>query len=104
MPIGNYREAFPDFDDELPEIEGFIDMSWHNEACPCLVSEDLHLRLMIDYADESLREYEGLTRYSLLPLDENNQVTDLPELASSDDLSDILVKIEEIRGASPKAN
>ena len=84
MPIGNYKEAFPDYPEALPEIEGFSDSSWHNEPCPCLINEELHLRLFIDYADEAQREYSDLPRYFLQPLDEDNQVTDLPALVASE--------------------
>jgi hypothetical protein len=101
MPIGNHREAFPDFDDELPEIDGFVDMSWHNEPCPCLINEDLHLRLFVDYYDASKREFDGLARYSLQQLDDDNQVTDLPSLAETDNLDDVLGKIDELRAAAP---
>jgi hypothetical protein len=101
MAIGNYKEAFPDYDDELPEIDGFRDMSWHNEPCPCLINEDLHVRLLVDFADEAKREYEGVPRYSLQPLDENNYVTDLPSLIDTDDFNEVLAKIDEIRAATP---
>ena len=29
-----YREEFPNYDDELWIPKGFIDNSWHNDACP----------------------------------------------------------------------
>lgn len=106
MPIGDYRAAFPDYDDDLPEIEGFADMSWHNEPCPCLINEQLHLRLMVDYADPALREYEGTRRYGLYRLDGDNQITEISDepLIDSDDLDEILAKIDEIRNNLPGPN
>lgn len=105
MPIGNYKEAFPDYPEPLPEIDGFIDMSWHNEPCPCLLNEDLHVRLMIDYPDPAQREFEGVHRYSLYQLTEDNQVTEISDhcIIDSDDLDEVLAKIEEIRAAVPRA-
>jgi hypothetical protein len=106
MPIGNYREAFPDYPEALPEIEGFIDLSWHNEPCPCLLNEELHVRLMVDYPDPAVREYEGVSRYGLYQLTEDNQVISHGNscIIDTDDLDEVLAKIEEIRAAVPRAN
>lgn len=63
-----YLEEFPDFgpmDVEIPE--GFVDVSWHNEACPCFVSEETGTFLFVDYADLARREDKESTgvRFSL---------------------------------------
>jgi hypothetical protein len=34
-----YLSEFPNYDDELPAIDGFEDSSWHNDACPSLTKE-----------------------------------------------------------------
>ncbi|NTF23508.1 hypothetical protein G6L37_34625 [Agrobacterium rubi] len=106
MAIGNYREAFPDYPEDLPEIEGFVDSSWHNEPCPCLLNEELHVRLMVDYPDPAQREYDDVSRYGLYQLTEDNQVGDISDhcLIDTDDLSEVLAKIEEIRAAAPRTN
>lgn len=102
MQIGNYKEAFPDFPEALPEIDGFVDHSWYNDACPCLVNKELHLRLMVDYPNPEDREYGdlGVERYQLDQLDENDELTpDKRDLIHTDDLAEVLAMIEEIRAA-----
>jgi hypothetical protein len=107
MPIGNYKEAFPDYPEALPVIEGFIDSSWRNEPCPCLLNEDLHVRLMVDYPNPEDREYGdlGVKQYGLYQLTEDNHVMAGDScIIDTDDLDEVLAKIEEIRGAVPRAN
>jgi hypothetical protein len=57
----SYREEFPDFDPAtMPAIpEGFEDVSWHNDSCPSFVNEAAGLILFVDFADVSLREFQG---------------------------------------------
>lgn len=56
-----YRTEFPDFAPEtMPAIPaGFIDDSWHNDACPSFFHPGLRLRIFIDYAEAAERELEG---------------------------------------------
>jgi hypothetical protein len=106
MPIGNYKEAFPDYPEPLPEIEGFHDSSWHNEPCPCLMNDELHVRLMVDYPNPEDREYGdlGVKHYGLYQLTDDNQVMDGDScIIDTDDLAEVLAKIEEIRGATATA-
>lgn len=107
MTIGNYREEFRDFDGELPIIEGFKDSSWHNETCPSLLNEELHLQLFVDYVDPQKSEFPeerlaGAGRYLLRRLDDENQVlppgTDI--VIDTDDFDEVLAKIAEFK-ASP---
>jgi hypothetical protein len=91
---------FPDFDYDLPIIEGFEDTSWHNDVCPSLTrkspDESKTLILWCDYADATKREsysenppYNG-KRYTLT----RGEYTDDPTtLCESDDLADILAVI-----------
>ena len=102
MTASDYREEFPDFDDELPEIDGFKDSSWHNDAMPSLINEVLHLHLFVDYADPDLSEFQearrsGRPRYFLSRLTEDNDwpVENEPSLAQGDDLAAVLEAISE---------
>lgn len=68
-----YLAEFPDFgplDVTIPD--GFDDASWHNDGCPCWIHDELHLRLMIDYADRSIGPY---LRFIVGRLSDDNQVT-----------------------------
>jgi hypothetical protein len=56
---------FPDYDDVLPTIDGFIDASYGNDTCPSLYSEALQLTVHCDYKDEAKREIDGCTRYGI---------------------------------------
>lgn len=112
MAIGNYREEFPDYDDELPVIEGFEDRSWVNEPCPCMIDEELHLMLFIDYVDPEKSEYPeergaGLGRYVMKRLTDENYVMGIGAddlVVDTDDFEEVLAKIEEVRAErSPSA-
>ena len=64
----NYKTEFPYFTDPMPEIEGFYDSSWHNDACPSLaknIKEDHTLYLYVNYSDEKQREL-GHFKYFIL--------------------------------------
>jgi hypothetical protein len=104
MAIGSYREEFPDFDDELPVIDGFSDQSWHNDACPRLIDDELHLVLYVDYLNPALSDLPeareaGMGRYVMKHLDEENYVlqSDDDLVIDTDDFLAVLAKIEEIR-------
>jgi hypothetical protein len=53
-----------------------------------------------------VREYEGVSRYGLYQLTEDNQVISHGNscIIDTDDLDEVLAKIEEIRAAVPRAN
>jgi hypothetical protein len=61
--MANYKTEFPDYDDTLPELEGFTDSSWRNDACPSLskeISDDLHpktITIFVDYKNFALSEF-----------------------------------------------
>lgn len=106
MTIGNYREEFPDYDDVLPVIDGFEDRSWCNEPCPCLINEDLHLLLFVDYKDPSKSEWPEervsghLGHYTLKRLTEENYVMGMNAddlVIDTDDFDAVIAKIDEIR-------
>lgn len=70
--IGLYRKEFPDFGElDVTIPVGFIDQSWHNDACPRF--ERGHYQLHIDYADRTLTEFpDGGLRFMLCVAHEDN--------------------------------
>lgn len=46
---------FPDYDAQLPTIDGFADSSYGNDTCPSIHNETLGLTIHCDYADEAKR-------------------------------------------------
>lgn len=71
-----YKTEFPDYDDTLPEIEGFVDDSWHNDSCPKLIKDLGYtiVTLWCDYKDLDKREYEGAPRYSIAVTDSHEGI------------------------------
>lgn len=100
--------AFPDFDDTLPEIEGFEDNSYKNDTCPNLLDKERQLKLYIDYRDPANSEHEknrrsgALLRYQLLSTDAEGQT--LGTIAEVDSLEEVLDLIaEHDANAKPQA-
>lgn len=91
----SYQTEFPDFDTELPTLEGFHDESWHNDACPKLVSEDRKLGIWVDYLDPDLRESSGGKRFIV----SNFEVEPSMELFSSDDWDQVVSIVKLARNA-----
>lgn len=104
-----YKNAFPDFDDELPMIEGWEDISYKNDTCPsigrpCRIGpegKDFDLQIYVDYKDIKLREGEGIIpRYSLLDI--RNEAEPNPStILDSDSWDEILeaVKAFDLKNA-----
>lgn len=51
-----FRTEFPDFDFDLPVVEGWIDDSWKNDTMPSMWNEKKKLKAWFDYQDELKRE------------------------------------------------
>jgi hypothetical protein len=64
------HKIFNDYDGELPKLEGFVDVSWKNDACPSMLNEEREYKLWIDYVDPNKRECGGM-RYTLCAYDES---------------------------------
>lgn len=94
--MADYRKEFPDFPPaDMPAMpQGFEDNSWHNDSCPNFISEELGLRIWIDYTEKEKREHDGGTRFALEPSDNEDDITD-PII--SDDWQVILDAVEEER-------
>lgn len=92
----NYLEEFPNYDDVLPVINGFVDRSWHNDACPSLirkVGENAYLQLWCDYKNKALSDFADLDgdsyrRYSLSLINDEEGLH--IDLISSNDLNEVL--------------
>ena len=82
---------FPDYDvTTLPVIpEGFVDSSWHNDACPSFTKGNL--QLFVDYADPAMREteYGGKDSPRFVLIQE-----DAEPLVVTDNWSEVLAAIE----------
>jgi hypothetical protein len=70
--MSNYKIEFPRFTDPFPEIDGFYDSSWHNDACPSLaknIKENQTLYLFVNYSDEKRREIGDFKYFVLYDID-----------------------------------
>lgn len=90
--MANYRTEFPDFDYELPVIEGFRDESWHNDTCPNISNG--RLTVWCDYADASLREFPDSTypRFNVTTAEMDNGGMSLFE---TDDVAALVAWLKE---------
>jgi len=86
---------FPDYDDTLPQIAGFVDSSYGNDLCPSIYSETLELRIYCDYKSEAKREGCGM-RYNVT-IDDGTEA-----LLETDDLADVLAFVADYDGAQEK--
>jgi hypothetical protein len=86
---------FPDYDDTLPKIAGFVDSSYGNDTCPSIYSESLGLLIYCDYKDETKRESCGL-RYGVT-LEDNGD-----NLLATDSLAEVLAFVAQYNGAPEK--
>ena len=80
MDVTLLRREFTDYDvATLPDLSrlaaaGFVDMSWHNDACPCVgldrgdaATATLPTVLVyVDYADPAQREFPDSGRFTVL--------------------------------------
>jgi hypothetical protein len=83
--------AFPDYDDVLPMLEGFTDISYKNDSCPSMhkeLLEDIYLVLYCDYKDNDRRESPNGFRYQLA-LDMPMILMNAKFLLMSDDIMEV---------------
>lgn len=91
---------FPDFHDVLPELEGFVDSSYHHDVCPSLTNDELGLQLFVDYPDPDDSEYAesrrngAVGRYRLLTLE--------GDLVANTDYLEEVVESLQAAAQSPK--
>lgn len=85
----SYKYEFPDYDDELPVIDGFKDESWHNDVCPSMekrIYNDAYLKLWCDYRNPEMREIGG-NQYIISYFDDAT-MNSVP-MFSSDDIEEV---------------
>jgi hypothetical protein len=72
--MSDYKSEFPNYDDTLTLPTGWVDTSWHNDACPSFqkVFGDVTFRIYCDYKDMELRENPSWTRFGVYVEDEVN--------------------------------
>jgi hypothetical protein len=110
--VPRYLQEFPDFgpmDVEIPE--GFEDVSWKNEDCPCFASRDLGLFLYVDNAEAlpgGARRQHGIRRFVVITGSvEAGEVYHTEHhdiLAATDDYEEALASIELRRQAVKAAH
>ncbi len=91
-----FQVEFPDFPAaDMPAIpEGFKDSSWHNDACPSIISDSLHLSIFIDFANPAEREFPDTDRFIVLQLDPEGCLTGDMPLVATDNWADVIAHIE----------
>jgi len=77
-----YKTEFPDYDGDFELLPGFVDDSWHNDACPCMLKGDI--LISVDYVDEKLREFPDVKRFMVLTLGRDET------LLETDDWSEVV--------------
>lgn len=99
MTASDFRKEFPGFDPAtMPALpEGFVDISWHNDACPSFFDPKAGLRLFVDYEDPAERELTRGFRFSLHTCDEAGDF--LEPVLDSNDWAAILAAIANAREA-----
>jgi hypothetical protein len=71
-----YKSEFRNYDDTLTLPEGWVDVSWHNDACPSFQKAfgNVTFRIFCDYKDPDQREMQGAMRFVIYIEDEVNYV------------------------------
>lgn len=90
----NWKTEFPAFPlSDMPELPpGFVDISWHNDACPNFHNAALGLCVFVDYLNPAMRDYPDTERFTLYRVDENSVTAET--ILNSDCWQDILAAIE----------
>jgi hypothetical protein len=72
--MSDYKSEFPNYDDILIFPEGWVDTSWHNDACPSFEKAfgNVKYRIFCDYKDMEARENPSWTRFGVYVEDEVN--------------------------------
>ena len=88
----SFKVEFPDYPaGDLPTLPaGFVDQSWHNDACPSFVNEALKVQLYIDYLDPAMRECgPAINRFNISTTDDDYT----HDVFSSNDWDEVLAFI-----------
>jgi len=82
------HKLFCNYDGELPKLEGFVDDSWRNDACPSMINEKRGLKLWVDYVNPERRECSGM-RYTLCEYDDNTEHYICKQLLATESLTEL---------------
>jgi hypothetical protein len=80
--VPQWRLSFPEFPlEDMPELgANWLDVSWHNDACPCFFNKSLNLYAWIQPRDRSLWEMDTKDGRILIVRGDHNG--ELPSLAT----------------------
>ena len=84
-----HPRALRDLDIEKLCNFGFIDESWHNDACPKFINEEKHLLVWDDYENVMDREVNAGIRFSVCLYKDCISATD-EEVYTTDNYEDLL--------------
>ncbi len=90
-----YSDQFPEFVLDVTIPEGWHDVSWRNETCPCWEvgeRDGYTFRVWVDYADPEQREFPETKRFLLAPIFDGNILDDIIE---TDDWDELLMAVGE---------
>lgn len=75
--MSDFRTEFPDYSPSTmpPLPAGFVDTSWHNDACPCWTNEKLHLVVFTDYANAEDRETPEMSRFTVHSINADGDIS-----------------------------
>jgi hypothetical protein len=100
--VNKCLNEFPRYDDQLPEIEGFYDSSWHNDACPSITKDlenDSYLILYCDYKNQSLSDWADIEDYKRYHLYHQNDETGFfDDLLRTNDLDEVKTFLTNYKG------
>ena len=99
-----YLTEFPDYDADLPQLRGYHDDSWHNDACPSLACTLTYhtahgdfdggtVKIWCDYANPERRESMKARRYTIVLALADETI----QIAESDDLGQIIDILRGLR-------
>jgi hypothetical protein len=96
-----YKNAFPNFDHQIPQIEGFSDDSWKNDACPSLVKQlpnGAFIKIYIDYLNQDLSDFSDLPKseYFIYSLGIYDSEENYQHILNTNNLDDVLSAIQKI--------
>lgn len=100
----NYRSEFPNFDFEIPFIEGFTDKSYRNDVCPsfyCQLNATQDIVLWVDFANPNRRE-SGFKQFTICinPINDEELDIELDDnvVLSTDSWDEVIAKINQLWG------
>lgn len=105
--LPHYKDVFPEYDDVIALPDGWDDVSWRNDVCPCFANVALKVFMFVENKDPANRDFPETNRYSLMVMDDDGCVGDALAFTAEtfDEIIDHLVDYPSIEGreTSPAA-